>query len=145
MERCLWCCKAATAAAPNLRTRILYLLDAILTSEDSPLVLPLALQTILPSVALLVWHCQNYDLSRSISLANKPGDLKIVYELIAKIMDGNCGHLDMDELEQKFQALALKTDTEDDLRRGLGVKALSICLGTGMLDQKRVILRMIEV
>ena len=98
---------------------------------------PVAFQTIFSYLGLFTLNNQR--------LGRNPNDQTVVHELISKIMAGKCGHLDMDELEQKFQALALKTDTEDDLRGGLGIEAFSRCLGAGSLDERRLMLETIEV
>ncbi|KAL5504188.1 hypothetical protein ACEPAH_8262 [Sanghuangporus vaninii] len=144
IDRCLWCCKAATAPASGSRTRLLYMLNSFLSSGDSPLSSPPALLTILPNIALLVSHCQTYDPSRSISMVDKADDLAFVHDLIKKTIRGDCGQLDTDELEQTYQALFLKSDSEDDLRAGLCIEALARCLEFGMSQQKRAMLRVME-
>lgn len=141
----MWCCKAATSPAQNVRPRILNILNTILTSSDNPLTSPIGIQTVLPNIALLVPYCQSSGALRSVTLLGGTDDLTYLHELIARILAGAYGSLDLDELEQKYQALAVKTDTEGDLRQGLCIDALMKCLEFGTLEQKKDILRVVEV
>ncbi|EJD06540.1 uncharacterized protein FOMMEDRAFT_165313 [Fomitiporia mediterranea MF3/22] len=144
VDRCLWCCKAAAAHPSNTRTHILHLLNGILTSEDNLLASPLALRTVMSNLALLVLLCRNPSQPTSMPSVENANDLSFLHELIRLIFSGGCGGLDLDELERKYQALALKSDSEEDLRQGLCIEAMAACLEVGIADERKESLGIIE-
>ncbi|KAI5116269.1 hypothetical protein M0805_007718 [Coniferiporia weirii] len=144
IERCLWCCKACSMPSNPLRSRVLLSLRSLLNSQEPLLTSPVAYRTILPILALLVPNIDDSHSQLSGTYDSSASDLAYVQEIITDIISGKCGQLDIDELEQKYQGLALKTDTEDDLRQGICVDAIARCLDYGTLEQKRLMLRIVE-
>ena len=136
MERCMWCIRAATMPPSPLRSRVLLNLESLLCSREPLLITPIAFRTILPALAFLVPSYQEADDAM---------DLQAVHDLIAKIVSGQCGRLDPEDLEQKYQAPALKSDTESDLREGICTEALSRCLENCSHTQQCILLELLEV
>lgn len=122
-----------------LRSRILLNLESLLCSREAILTTPIAFRTILPGLAFLVpFYHEAYT-------PEGANDLQAVYDLIEKVMSGKCGKLDLEDLEQKYQGLALKSDSESDLRQGICVEGLSRCLELGLHVQQRTMLSIVEV
>ncbi|KAH8118013.1 hypothetical protein DFH11DRAFT_1541265 [Phellopilus nigrolimitatus] len=144
LERYLWCCKAATMPSSPLRSRVLFVLSSILTTNDSLLTTSTALRALLPGLAMLVSCYSETCAQPPGSYDNNANDLNFVKDLITKIMTGSYGQLDLEDLEQMYDMLALKTDLEDDLRQGVCVEAIVRCLDYGIPSQKRVILRLVD-
>lgn len=140
MDRCLWCCKAATMPPSPLRPRVLLNLSTLLSAQGLLLTTPVSFRTLLPALTFLIPCYTDVDSDQDDS-----NDLSTIHELVTNIMSGCYGRLDLEDLEQKYQAFALKTDTEDDLRRGICIEAMARCIEFGTMAQNRVLLRVMEV
>lgn len=122
--------------ASPLRSRVLLNLTFLLSREPL-LTTPVSFRTVVPSLASLIPSFTQASDSES--------DLHTVKHLLSEIVSGNCGRLDLADLEQKYNAIALNTDSEDDLRRGICLDALLRCLEVGSPTQQHLLHRSIEV
>ena len=60
-------------------------------------------------------------------------------------MSGKIGQLDIEELERKHNAIALGSDSIDDLRTGVCIEAVINCSEFGASEKRATILRYVEV
>ena len=115
------------------RSRLLRLLSTILSSSDTVLTTPVALRTIIPALVTLLPRCV-------MSTGFSP-DYSLVRDMINKVFDGQFGHLDVVDLEQKYGAPSRRHDTEDEMRRVICLEAILRCLEYGVDVTQRWILQ----
>ena len=120
----------------TLRSRVFLDLIFLLSAREQLLTTPVALKTVIPSLIFLIPVFADPDAS---------DDLRMCQELIQRVYSGEFGRLFLDDLEQKYNCVVLKSDSEDDLRHGICVESACRCLEYGHLDQQWHILTVIEV
>lgn len=128
-----------------LRSRLLELLGNLITTQDSPLTTIAAMQTVVARLILLIPHFGVGRYGFQSSSSGDANDMAAVEDLISKIIAGECGGLDIGELEHQYNTGSSKSDSADDLREGICVEAVVRCLDFGSLEQKRHVLRAIDV
>lgn len=127
-----------------LRSRILLNLTTMLSGREPLLTTPIACRTLLPGLVFLV-SFYSASSENSGSLKDNFDDLTSVRDLITNIFDGRCGQLDLEDLEQKYQELAMRSDLEDDLRRAICTEAILRCVDFATPKQQRIFLSTAEV
>lgn len=128
--------------ASPLRQKIIYDLKGILMSTESPLNNCLSITTVVSHLVILA---ELFDGGQSVPSSSFSKDLPAVLDLISLIISGKCGRLSMEDLEKSFDAVALGTDTVEDLRTGLCVRSIVNCTEFGGSDQRSGLFRYVEV
>ena len=117
----------------------------MVTSADGPITSFTALNTIITNLVVLAEYFEGRSSSSISSHTTGSGELPAVFEMITSIMSGEVGQLDMEELERKHNAIALGTDSIDDLRTGACIEAVINCSEFGASEKRATILRYVEV
>lgn len=125
-----------------LRSRLLDILDGLISAPESPLSNISAMQTVMARLALLA---SQYYTNNETPVVHDESDTHALKGIINKIMTGGCGQLELGELEHHYNAGASNTDSENDLRSAICVEAIVRCLDFGSLVQKRKVLHAIDV
>ena len=132
MERALWCCKAASAGSSSLSSRILSILQSLLSASTDLVTTPAALRTLLPAIVSLL------------PVYSKPpsvlSHLAIIQQMIEDIFNGKYGLLDLEDLQSKYNVVATLEDSEDDIRKVIALEGVVRCLEMGSPDTKRWVL-----
>ncbi|CAL1699709.1 unnamed protein product [Somion occarium] len=130
LERCLWCCKAASVPS-TFRGRILGSLSGILFSREGSFQAktPLVLQTLLHSMFSLL-----FDLSFSSGTTSESDS---VAGWIMAIREGQCGELSQDDLEKEYGVRYSKTDKDDSIREAIVAETVAKCLEIGSECSRR--------
>lgn len=138
VERCVWCCKAASVPSilPHTRMRILGTLSSILFSRertfeaDSPLVL----QTLFQALLTL-----KYNLSLSASSTAEV--LQSIAGYISAVQGGGCGELNAADVEKEFGVRFSSKDSESVVREAIITEAVINCVELGPLEGRQWALR----
>ncbi|TDL25147.1 hypothetical protein BD410DRAFT_784972 [Rickenella mellea] len=134
LERCLWCCKAASVQISSIRSQLISILGTLLRSSKTMLTTPVAFRTMLPALFMLLYRCSETPTI----------DTHAIKDIIMQVLDGECGHLDLEDLQQKYNAVSQRGDSEDDLRRTICADAIVRCQEFGSPPFRRWTLRNVE-
>lgn len=139
LERCLWCCKAASVPSKS-RIRILGTLSAILFSRDKTFSAdtPPVLQSLLQGLFSL-----RYCLSLSVYSVLEADSLA---GYVSAIRSGSCGELTSVAIETEFGVPFSKSDNEVIIRDILVTESTVRCLTAGDNKCRRwMLLNVLEV
>ncbi|KAI0087407.1 hypothetical protein BDY19DRAFT_893157 [Irpex rosettiformis] len=136
LERCIWCCKAASVFSPS-RVRILGTLSSILFSRDKTFIVesPAVLQSLLQGLFTLA-----YTLSLS---PRSAAEYQSVMGYISAICSGSCGPLSQSAVESEYGVRYTKNDSDDLLMEVLVTESVIRCLAAGPDHERRWVLRML--
>ena len=134
LERCLWCCRAASVPSRS-RIRVLGTLSSILFSRDRTFQAdsPIILQTLLQALFSL-----RYSLSLS---SHSASEMESLAGYVAAICNGSCGELSSSAIEMEFGVRFAQSDTETLVRDILVTESLIRCLQVGDVKNQRWMLR----
>ncbi|KAI0077367.1 hypothetical protein K474DRAFT_1751763 [Panus rudis PR-1116 ss-1] len=124
MDRCIWCCKAASVPTRH-RQRIMSNLSNLLFSKEPAVAIntPLALRTIVQNLFALY-----ADLNASPVYAQ---DAANVANWIAEIRQGRCGPLLPDAVEKEYGMRYSKSESDDLIREAIVAESAVRCLEVG--------------
>ncbi|EKM57985.1 uncharacterized protein PHACADRAFT_139496 [Phanerochaete carnosa HHB-10118-sp] len=130
LERCIWCCKAASIPSAS-KMRILGTLSAILFSRGRSFVAdsPMVLQTLLRALFSL-----QYNLIASQSAA---AEVQSIAGYISAIQTGSCGQLIPTSVEKEFGIPLSDNDNEAVVREAVITEGVVSCIETGPADGRR--------
>lgn len=130
----MWCCKAGCIPASPVRSRVLGTLSNLLVSS-SPLqdADPLSLQNILQGLQLLLHSFGVYAHGFDV-------DAKVVHEVCAHLLSGECGQLNVNDVRQEYSADWSSVDTEESIRKQIVAEGVVRCMQLGSESLRRWIL-----
>ncbi|OCH88423.1 hypothetical protein OBBRIDRAFT_734457 [Obba rivulosa] len=134
LDRCLWCCKAASVDSSS-RIRILGALSSLLFSRDGSFEAssPVILQTLLQAMFSLL-----LALSSSPKATREAESLRAY---ISALRDGQCGTPSMPSVEKEYGARSSKYDSDPQTRDALVSESIVSCFEIAPQSSKRWILR----
>lgn len=130
MERCLWCCKAASVPSKS-RGRILGELSSILFSRDRPFHgdTPLVLQTLMQGI---------FSLMFTLSCAGDAHqEIDSLTSYASAIRSGKCGSLSISAVEKEYGVRFAKEENEDAVREVIVAESAINCLEMGSEQSRR--------
>ena len=122
----------AAAGSSTLSSRILSLLQGLLSTSTDLVTTPAALRTLIPAIVLLL---PVYSAASA-----HPSHLPIIQRMIQDIFDGVYGLLDLEDLQSKYKVAATKEDSEADIRKIIALEGVVKCLEMGSMETRRWIL-----
>ncbi|KAH8084333.1 hypothetical protein BXZ70DRAFT_1046150, partial [Cristinia sonorae] len=133
LDRCLWCCNAASSQASN-RARVIGTLSYLLFPKDQPFFAdtPLLLQTLIQGLISLLT-----DLSGQ---PDTSSDMKQVSSYITAIGSKGCGQLSRQAIEKEYGARFGKEDSDIDVRSAVITESVVKCLELGHENRRRWVL-----
>lgn len=133
MDRCIWCCRAATVPS-RARARIIATLPHFLFPKDQPFFAdtPDLLQTLLQTLVSLV-----IDLS---SQADTTSDVKQISGYITIIRGKGFGKLSRSAVEKEYGVRFGKEDRDSEVRDAVIAESIVKCLEVGHENRRRWIL-----
>ena len=138
IDRCIWCCKAATAPPSGQRTRILSALWSLLIHPSFQATTPSTLQTLIQTLLSLLRYLASNDAQAE--------ELKLVKVLILEVRSGSCGKLNVTAVEEVYGAKFLVQDDDQTVREALISESVAKCLENGTQAGRRWILsNLVEV
>ncbi|CCL98233.1 uncharacterized protein FIBRA_00227 [Fibroporia radiculosa] len=124
LERCLWCCNAASIPSTS-RVRILGVLSSILFSRDR------SFSPDTPTIFQALFHGM-YHLLMCVALSpNSLPEVDSLKAYIVAICDGQCGSPSPPLLEKKYGVNWSENDSGDTITRLISTESLIKCLGYG--------------
>ncbi|KAG2341629.1 hypothetical protein BDR05DRAFT_935988 [Suillus weaverae] len=131
IERCIWCCDAASVPS-FLRTRVLSVLTSLLFPRTGPIELPSA-HTFLSLVQALAITLLQIQEDR---------EAAILRDIISKLRGGTCGSIAgfLAAAEVDGSPVMLVGESQSEVREALVTEALVRCLDHGPLTMKRKVL-----
>ncbi|KAG2154177.1 uncharacterized protein EDB93DRAFT_1269271 [Suillus bovinus] len=131
IERCIWCCDAASIPS-SLRTRILSVLTSLLFPRTGPIELPSAhaFLSLVQALAITLLQIQ------------EDREAATIRDIISKLRDGTCGSIAgfLAAAEIDGSPVMLVGVRQSEVREALVIEALVRCLDHGPLTVKRKVL-----
>ncbi|KAG1802270.1 uncharacterized protein HD556DRAFT_1263825 [Suillus plorans] len=131
IERCIWCCDAASIPS-SLRARVLSVLTSLLFPRTGPIELPSvhAFLSLVQALAMTLLQIQ------------EDREAAILRDIISKLCDGTCGSMAgfLAAAEIDGSPVMLVGVRQSEVREALVIEALVRCLDHGPLTMKRKVL-----
>ncbi|KAG1862719.1 hypothetical protein DFJ58DRAFT_869677, partial [Suillus subalutaceus] len=131
IERCIWCCNAASIPS-FLRTRVLSVLTSLLFPRSGPIELPSAhaFLSLVQALAITLLQIQEDQ------------EVAILRDIISKLRGGTCGSIAgfLAAAEIDGSPVMLVGVSQSEVREALVAEALVRCLDHGPLTMKRKVL-----
>ncbi|KAG2363688.1 hypothetical protein BDR07DRAFT_1375622 [Suillus spraguei] len=131
IERCIWCCNAASIPS-FLRARVLSVLTSLLFPRTGPIELPSAHAFLSLVQALVITLLQ----------IQEDHEAAILRDIVSKLRDGTCGSMAgfLAAAEVDGSPVMLVGVSQSEVREALVTEALVRCLDHGPLTMKRKVL-----
>ncbi|TFK72480.1 hypothetical protein BDN72DRAFT_957330 [Pluteus cervinus] len=129
VERCLWCCEAASNVVTPLRPRIIKMLWDILVPVEHRTFIskPLLFQTVAQGLFNILPLSQ-------LRYGQEDEESKLIKEMINKMNNGSVGEFNTQAIEEEYSALCLDDDEPAIVRHAIMLEALARVLANSPMN-----------